>query len=72
MALAYEGVAVTHHNGTMSYVVPSCYGLYACNLNTLEVEAEGSRIQGHNGLKASLGYMRSREAMTRNWMGCLS
>lgn len=64
MALACEDVAVAHHNGTMSYVVPSC--LYACNLNTVEVEAEESRVQGHNGLKASLGYMNSRKAMTRN------
>lgn len=44
MALACEDVAVAHHNGTKSYVVPSCYGSYACNLNTLKVEAEGSRV----------------------------
>lgn len=54
MALSWEGVAVTHHKGTLSYVVPSCCGLYACNLSTLEVEAEGSRVQDHNWLQASL------------------
>lgn len=71
MALAWESVAVTHHNGIMSYVDPSCYDSYACNLSTLEAEAEGSRVQGHNGFRASLGYMSSRKAMTRNQMDCL-
>lgn len=71
MALAWESVAVTHHNGIMFYVVLSCYGPYACNFSTLEAEA-GPRVQGHNGFRASLGYMSSRKAMARNWMDSLS
>lgn len=33
MSLVWEGVAVTHHNGIMSYVVLFCFGLYACYLS---------------------------------------
>lgn len=62
MGIIYISLNVAVENGTKNSVEETKYGSTTCSSSVLEVEAQGSGVQGHPSLhskvEASVGYMR--------------